>query len=131
MQEIRYKDLIGKYITQIKEDKHYIYFITKDNEVMRIKKFISYCICNVGEYIDEISEGGVCFGTITNIEVDIKGNQNNYFDLDEEIVYRGIVTFFFEAGRLNMNVHGEDNGSYEVSFKMPIEIIDRNKREEF
>lgn len=118
-----YKDLIGKFIIQIKNQEDYIYFRTKDNLTIRISKFVPYCACNVGEYIDEISKDGNCFGTITNIETGIKGNQEEYFDEGNEIVYKGIATFYFENGKLDMKVHGEDNGYYGVSFTMPIEVL--------
>jgi len=118
-----YKDLIGKFITQIKEDESYIYFITKENVVIRIEKMYPYCCCYVGEYIDEISSEGICFGTITNIETDIEGSQDDWYDLGHEIVYKGVATFYFEHGKINMKVHGEDNGYYGVSFTMPIEVI--------
>lgn len=112
-----YNELIGKYIIQIKENEDYIDFITKDNYAIRINKFEPYCACYVGEYIDEISKDGNCFGTITNIEKNIKKNNC------DEIVYKGNVTFYFENGKLNMNVHGEDNGYYGVEFTMPIEVL--------
>ena len=79
--------------------------------------------CYVGEYIDEITRDGTCFGVITNIEENIKGNFKNWYDDDNEIVYKGNVTFYFENGKLNFNVHGEDNGYYGVNFTMPVEII--------
>lgn len=120
---MKYKDLIGKYIIEIKDQEDYIYFITKDKLTIRICKFTPYCACNVGEYIDEISQNGVCFGTITHIETAILGNQKEYYNEDEEIVYKGVATFYFENGRLDMKVHGEDNGYYGVSFTMPIEVL--------
>lgn len=121
--ELNYKYLIGKYIIKIKEDEDYIYFITKDNYVIRINKFIPYCCCYVGEYIDEITRDGTCFGTITNIEENVKGNFENYYDYEKEMVYKGNVTFFFENGKINMEVHGLDNGYYGVNFTMPVEIF--------
>lgn len=119
----KYNDLIGISIVKIEEDENYIYFNTKENTVIRIEKFYPYCACNVGEYIDEISKDGICLGTITNIEIDIKGNQDCYYDDKNEIVYKGIATFYFENGKLDVKVHGEDNGYYGVSFTMPIEVI--------
>ena len=44
-----------------------------------------------------------------------------------EIVYKGNVTFYFENGKINMKVHGEDNGYYGVSFTMPVEIYKLDK----
>lgn len=118
----KYTDLIGKYIIQIIDKKDYIYFRTKDNITIKIYKFEPYCCCNVGEYIDSISKEGACFGTITNIEVDIK---EDGFDKEEEgdFVYKGTATFYFENGKLDMKVHGEDNGFYGVSFTLPIEVF--------
>ncbi len=120
---MKLKDLIGQFIVQIKEDENYIYLITKENTIIRIEKFSPYCACNVGEYIDEISKEGACFGTITNIETNIKGNQDKWYDSANEIVYKGLATFYFENGKIDMKVHGEDNGYYGVSFTMPIEVI--------
>ena len=118
---MKYEDLIGKVIHRICEDENYISFITDDNTELRISKFEPYCACYVGEYIDEISKDGVCFGVITNIETDITEDD---FDSDEyDYVYKGNVTFYFENGKLNMNVHGEDNGYYGVRLTMPVEII--------
>ena len=53
-----YKNLIGKYIIESREDEEYFYFITKDNYKIAIEKFVAYCGCNVGEYIDEITIDG-------------------------------------------------------------------------
>ena len=122
-----YKYLIGKKISHIKEDETYIYFITDDNLSLRIEKFIPYCSCYVGEYIDDISIDGDCYGMITNIEKNIIGDQENYYDGIKEIVYKGNVTFYFENGKVNMSVHGEDNGYYGVAFTMPVEVINENK----
>lgn len=119
----KYKDLIGKYIIRIIDQEDYIYFVTKDNLTIRICKFEPYCCCNVGEYIDEISQDGVCFGTITNIKTNIEGSQEEYFDKENEIVYKGIATFYFGNGKIDMKVHGEDSGFYGVSFTMPIEVL--------
>lgn len=122
-----YKSLIGKYIIKIKEDINYVYFITKDNYVIKIEKFTPYCACYVGEYVDEITQDGTCFGTITNIKENIKGNQDNWYDEFNEIVYKGEVTFFFRNGKINMTVCGMDNGYYGVSFTMPVEIYKGGK----
>lgn len=122
-----YKYLIGKKISHIKENETYIYFITDDNLSLRIEKFISYCTCYVGEYIDDISIDGNCCGIITNIEKNIIGNQGHYYDELNEIVYKGNVTFYFENGKVNMSVHGEDNGYYGVAFTMPVEVLNENK----
>lgn len=120
---MNYTDLLGKFINKIKEDEYYVYFITADNLTARIPKFEPYCTCNVGEYIDEIMIDGACFGVITSIETDITGTNNNWYDPDEEIVYKGNVTFFFQNGKLKLNVHGEDNGFYGVNLTLPVEII--------
>lgn len=120
--EINYEYLIGQYITNIKEDEIYIYFITKQNYVIRIDKFVPYCACYVGEYIDEIKKDGVCFGTITNIETNML-SPDEYEDEDYDYVYKGNVTFYFENGKIDMKVHGEDNGYYGVAFNMPVEIL--------
>ena len=116
---MNYKDLIGKVIHRISETNDYISFITDDNVELRIYKFEPYCACYVGEYIDEISQDGTCFGVITNIETNIKEDELTGY----ESVYEGVVTFYFENGKLNMEVHGEDNGYYGVSLTMPVEII--------
>lgn len=116
------KYFIGQFITEVKEDENYIYFITKENYIIRIEKFRTYCFFN-GNYIDEITQDGTCFGTITNVKENIKGNQDDYYDGSEEIVYKGEVTFFFENGKINMKVHGEDNGYYSVRFELPVEIL--------
>ena len=125
--DLDYRDLIGQFIIKVEEDKNYIYFITKEHYVIRIEKFVPYCACYVGEYIDEITQSGDCSGIITNIEEEIKGNQDNWYDGNCEIVYKGEVSFFFENGKVNMKVHGEDNGYYGVSFTMPCEICEANK----
>lgn len=118
---MNYKDLVGKVIHRIKEDESYIAFISDDDIEFRIPKFEPYCACNVGEYIDEITQNGTCFGVITNIETDIIEDNPNGFGYD--YVYKGKVTFYFENGKLNMKVHGEDNGYYGVRLTMPVEII--------
>ena len=118
-----YNELLGKYINQIKTDNNYIYFITKDNITIRISKFVPYCCCYVGEYIDEITKDGTCCGVITNIETDISGNQKEWYNPDREIVYAGNVTFYFENGKIDMKVKGLDNGYYGVVFTMPVEIL--------
>lgn len=118
-----YNDLIGKYINKIEDDEEYVYFKTNDNITIRIPKFEPYCACYVGEYINEITQDGTCCGTITNIETNVKGNQENWFDEDKEIVYKGNVTFYFANGKINMEVEGLDNGYYGVCFTMPVEII--------
>lgn len=118
-----YNDLIGKYIKKVEYDEDYIYFKTDDNITIRIPKFEPYCVCYVGEYINEITQDGICCGTITNIETNVKGNQENWFEEDKEIVYKGNVTFYFENGKINMEVEGLDNGYYGVCFTMPVEII--------
>lgn len=124
MKEIKtYKDLIGLVISQTKQDKNYIYFITNSDITIRTSKFEPYCACYVGEYIDSITINGDCCGMITSIEENIIGNQNNYYDEHKEIVYKGYVTFYFKNGQINLNVHGEDNGYYGVSFTLPIEVI--------
>lgn len=121
---MNYKDLKGKVIHNIIENESYISFITEDHIELKIDKFEPYCACNVGEYIDEISHEGNCFGVITNIETDIKDVENYDFSSDEyDYVYKGIVTFYFVNGKLNMNVHGEDNGYYGVRLTMPVTII--------
>lgn len=114
---MNYKDLIGKTIHRISECESYISFITDDNIELRIYKFEPYCACNVGEYIDEIRQEGTCFGVITNIETNIEEDEYN------DTVYEGNVSFYFENGKLNMSVHGEDNGYYGVSLTMPVQII--------
>ena len=116
---MNYKDLIGKVIHRISETNEYISFITDDNVELRIYKFEPYCACYVGEYIDEISQDGTCFGVITNIETNIKEDELTDYDS----VYEGVVTFYFENGKLNIKVHGEDNGYYGVSLTMPVEIL--------
>lgn len=118
-----YEDLVGKFINKVTEDESYVYFLTNDNLTIRIPKFEPYCACYVGEYIDEITQDGTCCGIITNIETNIKGNQENWFDEDNETVYKGNVTFYFANGKINMKVSGVDNGYYGVSFTMPVEIL--------
>ena len=118
-----YNDLIGKYINKVDYDEDYIYFKTNDNITIRIPKLEPYCACYVGEYINEITQDGTCCGIITNIETNVKGNQENWFDEDKEIVYKGNVTFYFANGKINMEVEGLDNGYYGVCFTMPVEII--------
>lgn len=118
-----YEDLIGKFINKVEENEDYIYFITNDNLTIRIPKFEPYCACYVGEYINEITQDGTCCGVITNIETNVKGNQENWYDEEQEVVYKGNVTFYFTNGKLNMEVEGLDNGYYGVSFTMPVEII--------
>ena len=116
-----YKDLIGLFINQIKDDKYNIYFVTNNKITIKIPKFVPYCACNVGEYIDRISYDGICFGTITNIEENV---DDKLFDSKNGIIYKGNVTFYFENGKINMDVHGEDNdGYYGVSFTMPCEVF--------
>lgn len=119
-----YKELQGKFINKIQEDEVYVYFITKDNLSIRIPKFEPYCACYVGEYINEITQDGTCCGIITNIETNIKGNQEHWYDENEEIVYKGNVTFYFENGKIDMQVEGLDNGFYGVCFTMPVEILE-------
>ncbi len=122
-----YNDLIGQFITSIKDNESYVYFITDGGYTIRIPKFVPYCACNVGEYIDEITTDGTCFGAITNIDTNVLGSYDDgWYDEENEIVYKGNVTFFFENGKINMNVHGEDNGYYGVRFTMPAEIIKEN-----
>lgn len=123
-----YEYLIGKYITNYKETKQYIDFITNDNYVIRIDKFVPYCCCYVGEYIDEITKDGTCCGVITNIETDISGNQIKWYNPDREIVYAGNVTFYFENGKIDMKVKGLDNGYYGVTFTMPVEVFKEDKK---
>ena len=118
---MNYEDLIGKAIHKISEDDTYISFITEDNIELRIDKFEPYCACYVGEYIDEITKDGTCFGVITNIETDIV--EDNFDEYEYDYVYKGNVTFYFENGKINMKVHGEDNGYYGVSLTMPVRII--------
>lgn len=122
---MNYKDLLGKVIHRISDNEHYISFITDDNIELRISKFEPYCACWVGEYIDEISQEGTCFGVITNI----KSTITETIEKNPCEVYKGLVTFYFENGKLNIKVHGEDNGYYGVCFTMPVEIIDNNKKE--
>lgn len=117
-----YKDLIGLNIIEIKQDEDYFYFITKENYTIRIPLFVPYCACNVGEYIDEISSKGNCTGIITNIEDIIEENDNELF-----LVYKGNVSFYFEDGKINFKVHGEDNGYYGVAFTLPVEILEEIK----
>lgn len=45
-------------------------------------------------------------------------------ELQDDVEYKGVVTFYFENGKLNMKVHGEDNGCYGVSLTMPVEILE-------
>lgn len=112
-----YKYLIGKKINKFEEKKDTIIFYTDSEEII-IDKFVPYCACNVGEYIDEFIINGTLNGIITNIEENIK---YNFYDSDD-IVYKGNVTFYFENGKLNTKVHGEDNGYYGVIFTMPVRI---------
>lgn len=120
IREEDFKYLIGKYIIKYNITEEYIDFITDDNYVIRINKFEPYCCCYVGEYIDDIISEGVCFGTITNIDTNINNEYNEY---DEYVVYKGVVSFYFENGKIDFNVHGEDNGYYGVSFTMPVEVF--------
>lgn len=120
---MNYKDLIGKYIVNFNETNDYIDFITNDNYVFRIYSFEPYCVCNVGEYIDEIITNGTCFGVITDIKVDIDD------EWKDEICYKGVVSFYFENGKIDFKVHGEDNGFYGVSFTMPVEIFKGDNNE--
>ena len=112
-----YKYLIGKKVTRVEEKKDYIIFYT-DNEKIYIDKFIPYCCCNVGEYIDNIKFSNK---KVNGIITAIKENINKINNCNE-VVYRGEVTFFFENSKINMKVHGEDNGYYGVSFTMPVYI---------
>lgn len=118
-----YKDLIGLYINKINQDENYVYFLTNHDITIRIPKFEPYCACYVGEYIDEITTNGNCCGIITSIEENILGNQETYYNEHEEIVYKGNISFYFENGQINMNVHGEDNGYYGVSFTLLVEVL--------
>ena len=43
-----YKKMIGKNIKEIKQNDEHIYFITEDNYICEIDKFIPYCSCYVG-----------------------------------------------------------------------------------
>lgn len=115
-----YKDLIGLQIIRISQDEDYFYFITKDNYTIRIPLFVPYCACFVGEYIDEISSNGNCTGIITNIGEKMKDPDKINKDY---VVYEGNVSFYFEDGKINFKVHGEDNGYYGVSFTLPVEIL--------
>ena len=117
-----YNYLIGKYITELKETKTDFCFITKDSYKIIISKFEPYCACDVGNYIDEIVTDGHCFGTILNIEDNIQESNFTEEEVYNECVYKGNVTFYFENGKINMKVHGEDNGYYGVSFKMTVYI---------
>lgn len=126
MKEDNYKYLLGKEIIGFKDLDDVFVFYTDDEEII-IDKFIPYCACNVGEYIDEITYNGKIKGVITDVTSDIR------FDTDEidkydETVYKGRVSFYFENGKVNMNVHGEDNGFYGVQFTMPVTIIKREKK---
>lgn len=120
---MNYKNLKGQFITKVIEDEKYVYFVTKENYLIRIDKFIPYCACYVGEYIDEITQNGNCYGIVTDVKEQIKGNQDEYYDSGNEIVYKGEITLFFENGKINMKVHGEDNGYYGVTFTMPVEVL--------
>ena len=116
-----YKYLVGKVINKVEETKNEIVFYTDEEEII-IDKFIPYCACNVGEYVDEISINGECNGVITKVEPNIdKYPENDAYGYSED-VYRGKVSFFFEHGFINANVHGEDNGYYGVAFNMPVSI---------
>lgn len=126
-----YKYLIGKKINRFDEttDKYGVDFINfyTDDEEISICKFEQYCSCYVGEYIDEIDIDGKCNGIITNIEEHIKGDQEKWYNEANGTVYKGDVTFYFENGKINMDVHGEDNGYYGVSFTMPVYITKLEK----
>ena len=116
--EKNYEYLIGKKITKVEERKEDIIFYT-DNEKIYIDKFIPYCCCNVGEYIDNIKfSNDNVNGIITSIEKNI----DDIEDYSSEDVYRGNISFFFENAKISMQVHGEDNGYYGVSFTMPVYI---------
>lgn len=120
MEHNDYKYLVGKVINKVEEKENEIIFYT-DEEEIAIDKFIPYCACNVGEYIDEISINGECNGVITRIEPNINENPEDPDGYSED-VYRGEVSFFFEHGFINANVHGEDNGYYGVGFTMPVSV---------
>ena len=110
--------LLGCKIDKIIEDESSIIFIANNiSKGFKINKFEAYCCCNVGEYIDEISKDGECLGTITKIEQSLENIYN------DEIVYKGNITFYFGDSKLNMKVHGEDSGFYGVCFSMPTEVI--------
>lgn len=114
--EKKLNDLIGKFINRYEETDNYILFYT-DSEKISIDKFIPYCACNVGEYVDSFTVDGEINGAIVDI-----GENINECDGENGIVYSGDVSFFFEHGKINMNVHGEDSGYYGVSFCMPVTI---------
>lgn len=117
-----YSYLIGKKIKKIETNKDEIIFIT-DEERIHIERFVPYCCCNVGEYIDEIFINGNCNGIITDIKPLIKEiNTDEDYDSFDDTIYRGEVGFFFENGKIDMKVHGEDNGYYGVAFRMPVYI---------
>lgn len=122
MEEEYYDYLIGKKIEEIECTVDEIIFIT-DSEKIHIERFVPYCACNVGEYIDEILVNGNCNGIITDIKPLIKKiNIEEDCDFFDDTIYRGEVGFFFENGKIDMKVHGEDNGYYGVAFRMPVYI---------
>jgi len=120
---INIKEMIGKEIKRyLLNDKQIIFYT--DDEQITIERFIPYCVCNVGEYIDEIIIDNDIFGTITSINTNITYKSREEYDTP----YTGEVTFYFENKKINMQVHGEDNGYYGVSFTMPA-TIERLERE--
>ena len=114
-----YNYLLGKKIAKVEEREEDIIFYT-DSEKIYIEKFIPYCCCNVGEYIDDIKfSNNKVNGIITSIEKNI---HTDIHYQNTEDVYYGNITFFFENAKISMQVHGEDNGYYGVSFTMPVTI---------
>ena len=121
-----YNYLLGKKITKVEEKSGEIIFYTNDEKIT-INKFEPYCVCNVGEYIDNITfSDSQVNGIITSIETNVKEDED---DDNWDLIYRGNVTFFFENAQINMQVHGEDNGFYGVSFTMPV-YIEKIKKED-
>jgi hypothetical protein len=116
--EKEYQYLIGKFINKYEETDNEIKFFTDDEEIA-IQKFIPYCACNVGEYIDNITYEGKISGVITGINANITEDPG---DGDYDVVYEGTVSILFDYAKINMLVHGEDNGYYGVAFEMPVTI---------
>ena len=115
--EKNYNYLLGKKITKVEEREEDIIFYT-DTEKIYIDKFVPYCCCNVGEYIDSIRfSNKKVNGIITSIDKNIQNVDDGW-----DTIYRGNITFFFENAKISMQVHGEDNGYYGVSFTMPVYI---------
>lgn len=115
--------LIGKIINKFEETESEVIFYTSDEKIT-IDKFVPYCDCHVGEYIDGIVVDGYIQGAITKIDKNITDNiDDDYLGL----VYKGTVSFFFEHAKINMGVYGKDNGYYGVAFSMPVTIEKINR----